>query len=77
MGLIKAGWRRSSIGPKEPPGACGLCATGRQEHLSVKMAVRLVYAFDCSFRSKDLTLKREPNLELCLLGLKPRAAFNF
>lgn len=43
----------------------------------MKMAVRLVYAFDCSFRSKDLTLKREPNLELCLLGLKPRAAFNF
>lgn len=41
------------------PGAPGLCLWER-EHWPVKVAVRLVCAFDCSVLSKeDLTLKRD------------------
>lgn len=59
MGLIKAGWRRSSNWSKKPPGACLLCHR-ETEHWSLKMAVRLICAFDCSFLSKeDLTFKRD------------------
>lgn len=54
MGLIKAGWRRST-GSKKPSGARGPGAAGRQS-TGLKVAVRLVRAFDCSFLSKeDLT----------------------
>lgn len=56
---LKLDGGRTAFGLKSPQELVVLCHW-ETEHWSVKMAVRLVCAFDCSFLSKeDLTFKRD------------------
>lgn len=56
-----------------PPAVVSRC--WQRDHWSVTVAVRLVYAFDCSFFSKESLTEEGPNLGVWLLGLEPQ--YNF
>lgn len=51
-----------------PPAVVSRC--WQRDHWSVKVAVRLVYAFDCSFFSKESLTEEGPHLGVWLLGLE-------